>query len=367
MPDMKKLLIALVLIASVFSIEIIDYYGATCPHCANTKEMLTALGSEYEIELIEKEVSSNPGNRAEMFALYSEFGVDPSYGGVPTLLVEGKALIIGELTQEQWENLLGDCSEGECPEGVFTKGTIDSTHNPDASQIQQTDEYQALTLWGLVAAAVVDSVNPCTIAVMVMLLGLVLITEGRRRMLLAGITFISIIFICYILLGVGILQVMGNPMLTGIFFDLAAVGLLALSVMEINAYLRYKPGFFAVEMPTFLRPHAKRVIEGATSLPGVAVAAVFCSLFLLPCSSGPYLVVLALISRAVTLDAVAYLLLYNVIFVLPMVVITAGVYFGYTTVEKVGEAKEKYIRQIHLVSGVVLFLLFLYMASTYLL
>jgi glutaredoxin len=362
---MKRLLFALLLLSSVFAIQVIDYYGATCPHCADTKALLEELGQEYEIELIEKEVSSNAGNRAELFEAYKEFGVDPNEGGVPTLVVEGKAMIIGTLTEEQWRNILDDCVSNDCPEGVFTSETIDSG-KPLVNPIEETDEYQALTLWGLVAAAVVDSLNPCTIAVMVMLLGLILISEGRKKMLLAAITFIFVIFVCYILLGLGILQVMGDPGLTNIFFSAATVGLLVLSIMEINAYLSYHPGFFAVEMPMFLRPHAKKAIEGATSLPGVAVAALFCSLFLLPCSSGPYLVVLAIISKAVTLNAIFYLLLYNVIFVLPMVIIAGAVYFGYTTVEKVGEAKEKYIKQIHLLSGIILFLLFLYMASTYL-
>ncbi len=364
---MKRILFALLLLSSVFAIQVIDYYGSTCPHCASTKALLVELGSEYEIELIEKEVSSNAENRAEMFEAYTEFGQDPNKGGVPTLLVDGKALIIGELTEEQWRNLLDDCLDGECPEGVFTKNTIDSEYEPDVSPIEETDEFQALTIWGLVAAALVDSLNPCTIAVMVMMLSLILISEGRKKMLLAALTFIFVIFICYILLGLGILHVMGNPELTNFFFSAATVGLLILSIMEINAYLSYHPGFFAVEMPMFIRPHAKKAIEGATSIPGVALAALFCSLFLLPCSSGPYLVILAIISKAVTLNAIFYLLLYNVIFVLPMVIISGAVYFGYTTVEKVGEAKEKYIKLIHLLSGIVLFLLFLYMASTYLL
>ncbi len=362
---MKRLLFALLLLSCVFSIEIIDYYGSTCFHCANTKSLLIELSSGYEIELIEKEVSSNTANRAEMFEVYSDFRVDPNTGGVPTLLVEDKALIIGELTDAQWRMLLDACEAGECPSGVFTRDTIENGFGSGIEEIKETDQYGALTIWGLVAAAAVDSLNPCTIAVMVMLMSLILISGGRKKMLLAGITFTAVIFICYILLGIGILSVLGNPAITDMFFTIATIGLFVLALMELNAYFSYKPGFFAVEMPMWVRPYAKKAIDGATSIPGVAVAALFCSLFLLPCSSGPYLVVLAIISKAVTLNAVFYLVLYNLIFVLPMLVITAGIYFGYTTVEKIGEAKERYIRQIHLVSGVILFLLFVYMAATH--
>jgi len=347
-------------------IEVIEYYGVGCPHCARTAELLEGMRGEYGLSFIKKEVYSHADNRAEMFEVYEEFGQDPSSGGVPTMLVEGKALIIGELTEEQWRTLFDTCLEGDCPGGVFTKKTIDDGYAASVSEIEEKDQFQALTLWGLVAAAIVDSLNPCTIAVMVMLLGLILVSEGRKRMLLSGFTFITVIFLAYILLGVGILHVIDNPEITNIFYGAATVGLFILAVMEFNGYLNYKAGFFSVEMPMWLRPYTKRVIEGATSLPGVAIAAMFCSVFLIPCSSGPYLAVLAIISKAVTLQAMSYLVLYNVIFVLPMILITVAIYSGYTTIEKVGETKEKYIRQLHLISGIVLFLLFVYMAAAFL-
>ncbi len=347
-------------------IEVIEYYGVSCPHCARTATLLEGMREEYGLTFIKKEVYSHADNRRELFQVYEEFGQDPASGGVPTMLVDGKALIIGELTEEQWRVLFETCLEGECPEGVFTKKTIDDGYVTSASGIKEKDSYQALTLWGLVAAAIVDSLNPCTIAVMVMLLGIILISEGRKRMLLSGFTFIAVIFFAYVLLGIGILHVIDEPSITNIFYGAATVGLFFLALMEFNGYFNYKEGFFSVEMPMWLRPHAKRAIGGATSLPGVAIAALFCSLFLIPCSSGPYLAILAIISKAVTLQAMSYLVLYNLIFILPMVVITFAIYFGYTTVEKIGETKEKYVRQIHLVSGIVLFLLFVYMAATFL-
>jgi glutaredoxin len=107
---MRKILFALLLFSVVFSTQVTLYYGSTCYHCANTEALLSELGSEYEIELIEKEVSSDTANRAEMFGLYGDFGLDPNHAGVPTLLVEDKALIIGELTETQWRALLDACT-----------------------------------------------------------------------------------------------------------------------------------------------------------------------------------------------------------------------------------------------------------------
>jgi cytochrome c biogenesis protein CcdA len=138
---------------------------------------------------------------------------------------------------------------------------------------------------------------------------------------------------------------------------------LIMAILEIRAYYRYKPGFLAIEMPIFLRPYTKRVIQKATSIPGVILAAAACSLFLLPCSSGPYLMVLAMLAKAISLQSIAYIIAYNLIFILPMILITLIIYLGRANAEDVHGLKEKYIREIHLISGLILLALFLIMAS----
>ena len=355
---MRKVLLLLVLLSLAFSLDVTFYYGVGCTHCARTEAVLGQLEQQYPLEITRKEIYQDADNRAEMFALYERFGQDPAKGGVPTTLVEDTTLIIGELREEQWKSLFELCMNNSCPSRVHTSQTIDGT-----SPILEEDPTTHLTLGVLLGAAIVDSVNPCTLAVMVMLLGVIMIADGRKKMFLSGVAFFVTIFFAYMLMGLGILTAVSDPGLTNIFFIIVTIGALALSIMEINAYFRYTPGFLAVEMPMVIRPIAKCTIEQATTLPGVVIAALFCSLFLLPCSSGPYLMVLAMISKAVTLNTMFYLVLYNFVFILPMIVITLGIYFGYTTVEKMGDFREKYIKQIHLFSGMILFILFLFMLN----
>jgi len=136
---------------------------------------------------------------------------------------------------------------------------------------------------------------------------------------------------------------------------------LILAVLEVRAFIDYRPGMMAVEMPMFLRPYAKEATSKATSPIGVIIAAMFCSLFLVPCSSGPYLLVLGMLAKAATIQTVSYLLLYNLIFILPMVLMTVAIYLGKTSVEKIHNLKEDYIKYIHLASGIILFVLFFIM------
>ncbi|MEM3364252.1 MAG: hypothetical protein QXS93_01950 [Candidatus Micrarchaeia archaeon] len=338
------------------TINIDFYYGIGCPHCAATEKIFEKLSAEYKLNITKYEVYQNAENRQRMFKEYERFNVSLSQGGVPTSVIRGKAFVVGELAEEQWRELLdAACSEDTCPVGVITQKNFNIIHERDSTS--------ALTWPVLIGAALVDSINPCTIAIMVILISTILYSKGRKEALVAGIMFAVTIYVMYFLYGIGIMKAVTTLEISNLFYVLVTLGALILSIMELNAYFNYKPGFFSVEMPVWLRPHAHEVIEKATTPLGVVVAAVFCSLFLLPCSSGPYLMVLGMIAKSATLQTFTYLAVYNLFFILPMIVITILIYFGKTTVEKIGEMKEMYVRQIHLVSGIILFALFILMIN----
>lgn len=78
-------------------------------------------------------------------------------------------------------------------------------------------------------------------------------------------------------------------------------------------------------------------------------------LFELPCTGGPYLVILGLLAERMTMFAsIPLLLIYNLCFVLPLVVITFMIYFGFANVEKTTEWKERNIRRLHLITGIIM-------------
>jgi len=78
----------------------------------------------------------------------------------------------------------------------------------------------------------------------------------------------------------------------------------------------------------------------------------------LPCTSGPYIVILGLLAKAVTINyALLLLLLYNFIFILPMLFITLIIYFGFTTTEKVEEWRTRKLKVLHLIAGIIILLL----------
>ncbi len=208
-----------------------------------------------------------------------------------------------------------------------------------------------LTLAALISAALIDSINPCTLAIVAMLLAAIVVQKGRQKALYAGFLFTSIIFIMYFSMGLGILNFIQFAEIGQFFFYFMLILAVIMAIVEFNAYFNYSPGFSSLEMPNFLRPYAKKLLLTATSTKTIIIAAVGSALFLLPCSSGPYLVVIGLLAKAQTPYYLAYLILYNIIFVLPMVLITLLIYFGFSTAEKVLNFRKKYIKYLHLISG----------------
>ncbi|MCX6773482.1 MAG: hypothetical protein NTY68_00600, partial [Candidatus Micrarchaeota archaeon] len=201
--------------------------------------------------------------------------------------------------------------------------------------------------------------NPCTLAIIAMLLAMILQKEGKKKVILSGIVFSAVVFLCYFLIGLGVMKIVGDTSIQKYFFSLmlAIAGLI--TALEIKAYFFYKPGMGSIEIPMFLRPKLHDVINMATSLPMVALVAVFCSLFLLPCSSGPYLMVLSLISMTNMwsvdfLKVIGYLVLYNFIFILPFLAITLIVAFGIKNPGEILSLRDKYVREMHLVAGLVM-------------
>jgi len=220
---------------------------------------------------------------------------------------------------------------------------------------------KTLTIGKIVSLSIVDSVNPCALAVLTLVL-LAILTynpEKRKDVLLAGGAFILSVFIMYFFYGLVIIRFFKvvQALTTVKLYLYKILGAIAmiLGILQMKDFFRYKPGGFLTEMPLFLRPKAKKIISGITSPKGAFFIGLFVTLFLLPCTIGPYVVAGGILSFYETLKTIPWLLLYNLIFVLPMVVIVLLIYLGTAKIEDVSNWKERNIRYLHLIAGLLCF------------
>jgi len=222
----------------------------------------------------------------------------------------------------------------------------------------------------LIGLAVVDAINPCELAVMAMVLAAVLLNnpEKRRNILLAGLAFTSAVFIGYFIYGIVIVNFFKYLIPETSIFSLyvfKGFGVLAiiLGLLNIKDYLFYRPGGVATEMPLSFRPRVKLLISRITSPLGAFFIGLFVTVFLLPCTMGPYFIFSGIIKDFTLMEASFLLILYNLIFVIPMIILTLVIYLGATSVEKVSGWKEKNIKKLHLLEGIILIILGILMVT----
>jgi len=220
-----------------------------------------------------------------------------------------------------------------------------------------------LTFWRITTLALADSVNPCAIAVLAMILMALLIQnpEKRKKVLYGGLAFVTAVYIGYLVYGVIIIQffrLFAEFLRENSIYVLKGLAILAMIIgaLNIRDFFFYKKGSFATEMPIAMRPKAKRLIKNITSPTGAFIIGFIVTLFLLPCTIGPYIVASGLLAELGTFGALPWLLYYNLLFVLPMLIIVGLIYYGFARVQDVSGWKERNIRNLHLVAGILLFL-----------
>ncbi|MDD2907792.1 MAG: hypothetical protein PHH98_04070 [Candidatus Gracilibacteria bacterium] len=215
----------------------------------------------------------------------------------------------------------------------------------------------------LVPAAIGDSINPCAFAIMFILLSSILKEQGSRRtVILAGTLFTLSVFISYLAMGFGLYKALATS--TSIFYLKLVVGVLGILIglANLKDYFWYGK-FFKMEVPDSWRPAMWKILKKVVSPMGAFFVGFLISLFLLPCSSGPYLVVLGYLaseSASINTWGYIYILIYNLIFIIPMIAITLIIGMGYKKVGELREYKELNVEKLHLITGVIMLILGIY-------
>jgi rhodanese-related sulfurtransferase len=218
----------------------------------------------------------------------------------------------------------------------------------------------SLTLPKVLTLAVADAVNPCELAILLLMLTTILFYNpgNRRAVLFAGAAFITAVFVIYFLYGLvfikffHVVQALA-PVRFWLFKGLA-VACIVFGVLNIRDFVKYKPGGLGTEMPLLLRPRVKKILSRITSTRGAFIAGAFVTIFLLPCTMGPYIIAAGILSVFDMIQTAPILLLYNLVFIVPMLVIVGIVYFGLGKVHDVYLWKEKNITKLHLIAGSII-------------
>ncbi len=225
---------------------------------------------------------------------------------------------------------------------------------------------EKVSIGRIISLGLADSVNPCALSILALvLISIITYNPGKRKdILFAGLAFVFSVLIMYLIYGVlivkafEVVQSIGSVReflfgKLGLNFILGIVATI-LGILGLKDFVSYKPGSIGTEMPLFLRPKVNKILAKVTSPFAAFGIGLFVTLFLLPCTIGPYIILGGLLATDGVVKALPSLLLYNLIFILPMLGVTLLVYFGTSKVEDVKDWKDRNVRYMHLVSGVLL-------------
>jgi len=202
----------------------------------------------------------------------------------------------------------------------------------------------------VIVSSLIDSINPCAFSILILTIAF-LFSLGKLRssILEIGSSYILGIFLVYMLIGLGILQVLHLFDTPHFMAKVGASLLIALGLINLGNH--FFPAFpVKLKIPHAAHSKIAGLMEKA-SLPSAFGLGGLVGLCEFPCTGGPYLMVLGLLHDQTTFAAgLGYLVLYNVIFVLPLAIILL-IASDKTLIEKVEGWKKQSAKNMRLWGG----------------
>jgi len=210
------------------------------------------------------------------------------------------------------------------------------------------------TVLTVITTAAIDSINPCAIGVLILMIAVML---GRHRsigkMLLIGSLYIFAVFLAYLLAGLGLLYFLSTIPLWLTEYLSVGVGVLIVfaGLIEIKDFFWYGR-WFSLTIPG-AAAHKIHDMAKKVTIPGVFLLGAFVAAVELPCTGAPYLAIITLLSQYFDFTAFLLLVLYNIIFVAPLIVILVLVAAG-TELYKIKRWKQESRGTMRLFIGLLL-------------
>lgn len=281
------------------------FWGETCPHCLDQKPFLSELEARYpQLQIRQHEVWRNRFNR-ELFQLTArEHGVDA--GSVPAVFVGGKVFfgdapfirkqiedaVRASLNRKQQPD--DRLKETLAPESQTDRGSIaNAVTTIDVPWLGTIDLVRQPLIFSTLLIAFVDGFNPCSLWVLTLLLGMVIHSGSRKRILLVGLVFLFTTATLYGAFVAGVFKVLSYVAYLIWVQWLVALFALLFGLVNVKDYFwfkkgisftisdKHKPGIYQ-SIRGLLNPERKGLaLAGATFVMASGIALVE-----LPCTAG---------------------------------------------------------------------------------
>lgn len=313
------------------------FVSPTCIHCKHFEnEYLPVLQEKYKdsVNFIIYDVSKD-GNNLILMETAKAHGQTPAY---PTAVV-GDTYMVGY--PHEIKTYAESGIEKALLAGQKTKVTTETQSAQSA--------FSKITFWAIVGAGLIDGINPCAFAVIVFFVSFLTVYKyTRKEIIVVGASYCAAVFIAYVLIGLGLFQFLyamrGFYWVIKAFYIITALLCLVFFLLSLYDFVVYqktkKSDKMLLQLPQNLKVRIHKIMgfflrdkhESMWRLTLAALAVGFCvSLVEAVCTGQVYMPTVVLIMKdpAFRVKAVLYLLMYNLMFIMPLVAVFGLAVAGY--------------------------------------
>jgi len=311
------------------------FYEVGCQECSRAEYDIRYVQSKYPQLLVKEYNVQEDAALAEW--LGARAGVPERQRLVtPAFFVGDDYLIGADITAQALLRLVEKYeSTGAAP--VWTD------FNPEEAEQNIIERFKSFSVLTVTFAGLVDGLNPCAFATLIFFVSYLTLSGRKgREVLMVGAMFTLGVFLAYLTVGVGFYKVLDllGDLLTTLgrwVYGLTALLCAALAVFSFLDFLKARRGEIgdmALNLPHSLRMRINAVIrrgrKSQAFVAGAFFTGVVVSFLELACTGQVYLpTIIFVMSRPeLRVRALLFLVLYNLLFILPLVVVFILVYYG---------------------------------------
>lgn len=313
------------------------FYQTGCKECARAETDLNYLMDKYPQIIVEE---FNIYDQAGLGTWMSERVGRAEDMHTPAIFIGDQAWISeDEIRVQSIEPVI---------EGLLETGSprFWGEYNPDQGSKTLMERFEKLGWLAVVLAGLVDGLNPCAFATIIFFVSYLTLSGHKgKEILLTGASFTLGVFLAYLAVGLGFYKVLDVikeyvSVLSKIVYALTAVFCLVLVYMSIRDYFKAREGRLedmAMNLPEPLRKRINSTVrEGRKSSSyylSAFVVGLVVSLLELACTGQIYLPVIISMSTLPELrsKAVFYLVVYNLMFIVPLIIVFVLAFYGTTS------------------------------------
>ncbi|MDE0185312.1 MAG: hypothetical protein OXP71_07615 [Candidatus Poribacteria bacterium] len=342
------------------AVHITYFHKRGCQKCARANEILKRLKTEYPQIVVEKRDAKTDQQLLE--AMGALFNVPEVKRLTSPAVFIGDAYLLDELDESQLEEIIGTY----LATGVASRISEAKAKTGEAES-EIVKRFSAFGTLAVAGAGLLDGINPCAFATIVFFISyLSLVGRSRREMLVAGGAFAAAVFVTYLLLGMGLLKFLSFlnefSVVAKCVYLVAAIGTFTLAFLSIYDAIKAKQGKvkeITLQLPKSLKQRIHKVIREQTRTSSVIIGALVIGFAIsaleLVCTGQVYLPTITFVMgvEGMRVNALAYLILYNMMFITPLLIVFCFVYWG-TTSMQLGGVLQRHLMPVKVGTGVLL-------------